>query len=94
VPTSGTDLRIEYRKLRADSGPDGTAADAVDEWLELRLRQELRAVPVPGDWRVLLALRFGSTGDERLAAWKLAGGDSTTLEALNRRMSAGVSVMF
>jgi hypothetical protein len=94
VPASGTQLGIEYRRTAVARGEPVTAAQAQDEWLEVRVRQRIRVAPLPGEFRVLLALRVGSIDDERLEAWERAGGDMSTLEALNRRMSAGVSVLF
>lgn len=94
VPASGTDLEVEYRRVRTDAAVEGTLAAAVEESMEVRLRQEVPGIPAPGAWRVLVALRLGSIETDTLAEWRRDGGDDTTLDALNNRVSAGVSVMF
>jgi hypothetical protein len=92
-PARGTDLHVEYRRVDGEGTPEaGGGLDSREEALEMRVRQEVSGLPVPGSWRLLLALRL----------WTLDTGDlaeepaevSASVDALNRRLSAGVSVLF
>jgi hypothetical protein len=90
----GTDLRVEYQLIDSARNISGEFKDeAVQESVEFRLRQDVPAESWPGFWQLLLALRMGSVSSEEFeSAREYAGGES--LDALNRRLSAGVSVLF
>ncbi len=95
VPSRGTDVIVEYQKVVASLASSLTSpAGSVQESVEFRVRQNLWAMHAAGDWRLLLALRMGSVDSGDLDSWESRGGDEETLEALNRRISAGVSVLF
>jgi hypothetical protein len=90
VPALGTDVLLEYEWVRSADAPGGDGEDTVQESVAMRLRQAVPGLQAPGDWRVLLGVQVGSiqsggTGGERAA---------DMIEALNRRVSAGVSVAF
>ena len=92
LPNSGTDLRVEYLRLQAGTVRGGRPA-SLQESVEFRVRQMISRRQLPGDWRLLLALRLGSIQSDELEAWG-EGEASETASALNRRISAGVSVLF
>jgi hypothetical protein len=94
VPAWGTDLRLEYRRVEAESSERETElVDSVEESVEVRVRQDVSEGPIPGDWRLLLALRLGSVRSDDLDDWSSHEG-AESVNALNRRISAGVSVLF
>jgi len=90
----GTDLRVEYQLIDSARDISGELRDeAVQESVEFRLRQDVPAESWPGFWQLLVALRMGSVSSAELeSSSEYAGGES--LDALNRRLSAGVSVLF
>ncbi len=95
VPSRGTDVLVEYQKIVASlASSHASPAGSVQESVEFRVRQNLWAMHSAGDWRFLLALRMGSVDSDDIQSWESRGGDEETLEALNRRISAGVSVLF
>ncbi len=95
VPSRGTDVLVEYQKVVASLASSlASPVGSVQESVEFRVRQNLWAMHAAGDWRFLLALRMGSVDSDDLDSWESRGGDEETLEALNRRISAGVSVLF
>ncbi len=95
VPSRGTDVLVEYQKVVASLASSlASPAGSVQESVEFRVRQNLWAMHSAGDWRLLLALHMGSVDSDDLESWESRGGDEDTLEALNRRISAGVSVLF
>jgi hypothetical protein len=94
VPAWGTDLRLEY--LRVEAGRTLWRRDFVDsiqESVELSVRQDVTERQIPGDWHLLMALRLGTVRSSDLEAWS-PGGGADSVDALNRRFSAGVSVLF
>jgi hypothetical protein len=94
LPASGTDLILEYRRLRAlDTEPE-TPVDTHEQVFELRLQQQLRGFTARADVRFLVALRLAQLEAEGIERFKHSGGDPLALDALNRRMSAGLSVVF
>jgi hypothetical protein len=93
APSLGTDLAVEYRRLRADAAPETAVEAASEESVELRLAQRLSSSRRLGDWRVLLALHLGRIESAALDAWALNEGRES-VDALNRRLSGGVSVLF
>jgi len=93
-PERGTDLRVEYRRVEAEgTGDRDRAPDAVQESVEFRVKQDVWGLQVPGDWRVLVGVRLGTVRTDDLEAWSSANA-AETVDALNRRISAGVSVLF
>jgi hypothetical protein len=93
-PAFRTDLRFEYRRVEASgTGERRGVTDSVQESVELRVKTDVPATQIPGDWRVLLALRMGTVRSADLAEWSRYEG-AETVDALNRRISAGVSVLF
>jgi hypothetical protein len=94
VPAWGTDLRLEYRRVEAESSEhERDLVDSVEESVEVRVRQDVSEGQVPGDWRLLLALRLGTVRSNDLDGWSSHEG-TESVNALNRRISAGVSVLF
>jgi hypothetical protein len=94
LPAHGTDVQLEYRRVDAENPPDdGEAEKASEETVELRLRQDLPPFQVPGDWSVLVGVRLGSVESGDVESWDGHGGEES-LQALNQRFSAGVSVSF
>lgn len=94
LPSRGADIRMEYRRVEAEAAPQFEGAgETVEESVEVRIRKDLPATQVPGDWRVLLAVRVGSVKSDVLDEWDPFGGVES-IEAMNRRVSAGVSVLF
>jgi hypothetical protein len=89
LPERGADLAVEYRRVRAEGTADGTR-ESSRESVELQFGKTLAGLRVPGDWRLLLALRLGSVESMELADPEA----SETVDALNRRVGAGVSVVF
>ena len=93
-PERGTDLRVEYSWVEAEGADDrDRAPDAIQESVEFRVKQDVSGLQVPGDWRVLVGVRLGTVRTDDLESWSSAEA-SETVDALNRRISAGVSVLF
>lgn len=90
----GTDLRLEYQMVdSARRGSGELEPELVQESVEVRLRQDIPTDSWPGFWQLLLALRMGTVRSDELERWsEYAGGE--TLDALNRRVSGGLSVLF
>jgi hypothetical protein len=80
IPASGTDLRLDYRRIVGWSAEaDSQTPDSVQRSLEL--------------WRFLAALRVASLDggyDEEM----VLAGNRTLLDSQNHQLSAGLSVMF
>lgn len=94
VPTWGTDLRVEYRRVQAGRTLwRREFVDSIQESVELRIRQNVAERQIPGDWHVLMAVRVGTVRSSDLESWSPEGG-ADSVDALNRRFSAGVSVLF
>jgi hypothetical protein len=94
VPSWGTDLRVEYRRVEAARTLwRRDILDSIQESVEVRVRQDVAERQIPGDWQLLMALRLGTVRSNDLEAWSPDGG-ADSLDALNRRISAGVSVLF
>lgn len=91
VLPSGTDLRIEYRRV-LESQLETADAVALDA-LELRLLQDLLRLDALGRWRLLMAFR---TEELRPRPGSAPGddGDPELLAATNRGVSAGLAVTF
>ncbi len=94
-PGSGTDVRVQYEWVEAarqdSAGSAGTSL--LEESVELRIKQSVSRLLLRGDWRFLMALRMGTVRSGDLVAWSSAGAQQP-VDALNRRVSAGVSVVF
>jgi len=94
VPTWGTDFRVEYRRVEAARTLwRRDIVDSIQESVELRVRQDVGEMQIPGDWQVLMALQLGTVRSSEIEAWSPRGG-ADSVDALNRRISAGVSVLF
>jgi len=93
LPARGADLSLEYRRVESRGPEPDDESGSVQETIEVRARKSVSVFDVPGDWRVLMALRLGSVQTANPDYWaSYGGGDS--INALNRRVSAGVSVLF
>jgi len=94
LPGFRTDLRVEYSRVESKSAGGGrTETDSIQESVELRVKTDVPATQIPGDWRVLLALRMGTVRSAELARSSHRAA-AESVDALNRRISAGVSVLF
>ena len=56
----------------------------------MRVKTDVPATQIPGDWRVLLALRMGTVRSADLAEWSRYEG-AETVDALNRRINDRVN---
>jgi hypothetical protein len=93
-PTHGTDLRLEYRRVEASGTEERReTTDSVQESVEVRVKTDVPTTQLPGDWRVLLAVRMGTVRSGDLETWS-EDDESESVNALNRRISAGLSVLF
>ena len=93
-PELRTDLRVEYRRVESSGSGEGRSrTGSIEESVEVRVKTDVPATQIPGDWRVLLALRMGTVRSRDLSQWSRYDG-AETVDALNRRISAGVSVLF
>ena len=92
-PESGTDLRVEYQRIRTGAEQGSGGQSARQESVEFRVRQDVSAGQISGDLRVLVALRLGTVESDDLNEWS-EGEARDTLNALNRRLSAGLSLLF
>jgi hypothetical protein len=94
IPASGTDLRLDYRRLVGWSAEaERQAPDSVQRSLELHVAQDLMRARALGNWRFLAALRVASLEggyDEEV----VLAGNRTLLDSQNHQLSAGLSVMF
>jgi hypothetical protein len=94
VASTGTDVQAEYRRVEdvASAGP--IEERTTQEFVELRVVQDLlRAAPLGTSWRLLLAARTSPTGQHAGEGASSSAG-AKSLAALNRRVAAGVSVIF
>ena len=93
-PGRGTDLELEYERVEAgDAGGGSERAQAIQQAVELRVKQQVSRLEIPGDWRVLLAVRLGSTESDDLRS-RESYDVAESVDALDRRISAGLSVLF
>ena len=93
-PTRGTELRFEYRRVEAESAAEnGARTESSQESLEVRVKADVPTMQVPGDWRVLVALRLADVRSDDLEAMS-PSIVAESVSALNRRISAGVAVLF
>jgi len=93
-PTRGTDLRFEYRRVDAESADaNAERTESSQESFEVRVKADVPTMQVPGDWRVLVALRLANIRSDDLEAMS-ASTVTESVSALNRRISAGVAVLF
>lgn len=89
----GTDIVLDYFKVGARAA-GGDPGRSLQESIELRMQQELRGLQTRVDLRFLAALRVGMVEADSVNEWLQQGGDPAPLEALNRRLTAGLSVSF
>lgn len=92
IPSSGTELVAEYRRVRTES--ERETYDSAQRSVEVRLRQAVDSRRLPGEWKVLLALRMGSIETAALSEWERHGGDEAAIDAVTQRVSAGIAVLF
>jgi len=94
VAASGTDLLLDYRKVKELSGElDPAGSDFLQESVELRVAQDLLRLRSLGSWRLLFAWRMASLEGGGADQW-LWTSDGQSLSTSNREMSAGLSVLF
>jgi hypothetical protein len=85
VAPTGTDLVAEYRKVLAEELADTAAASAEQEYVEVRIAQDLLRLSRVGSWRLLLAAR---------ATQDAGAAEHGTPEGTRHWMGAGLSVAF
>jgi hypothetical protein len=94
IPASGTDLRLDYRRIVGWSSEAGSRdPDSIQKSLELHVAQDLIRARALGNWRFLAALRVASLDggyDEEM----VLAGNRALLDSQNHQLSAGLSVMF
>ena len=94
IPSSGTDLRLDWRKIMATApGPGTSDSESIQRSLELHLAQELMRLRTLGSWRFLMALRratLKAADDEYL----LLAGHPSRQAPSKHQVSAGLSVLF
>lgn len=94
VAASGTDLLLDYRKVREPSANlDSAEGDFLQESVELRVAQDLLRLRSLGSWRLLLALRMASLEGGGADQWVWMNR-AQALNTPNRELSAGLSVLF
>jgi len=91
APSLGTDVAVEYRRLEARAATEG--GRSIEESVDVRVGKHLSTSRRLGDWRVLLAIHVASIETAALREWKEHGG-AESIQAMNRRLSGGVSVHF
>ncbi len=92
VATSGTGVELAWVRSESESsgGSDGAAHSTID----VRLTQALGGGrQARSDWRLLLAYQNANSRSDLLDSWTVAGG-AVTRDALEHRLSAGVSVVY
>jgi hypothetical protein len=92
IPASGTDVQVEYRNIAGRARGDD-AAESRQEYLELRLIQDVLRLQTLGHWRFLMAVRLASLESENENDW-VPGDDAVLLAETNSGVSAGLSVSF
>ena len=92
VASTGTDVVLDYRTI--DEWGDGAELAAVARTsMGLLVTQDLMRLRSLGSWKLLVAVRTGSTGGQN-ASDPAADGWTSLLEATNREASAGLAVLF
>lgn len=91
---SGTDLQLEFQRIRQSAHLDLDSAEARQRSLEFRLMQDLMDMHALGNWRLLMAVRMASVRGEEPAENSPYATDALLVESLNHRFSAGLSVVF
>ena len=85
---------LGYRQVASSRPVGGEPEESRLRAVEMRLSQDVPGAGRVGRLRFLLALRLGSVETPRVEQWESGDGNAETLEALNRRVAAGVSVQF